>query len=339
MDAAQDRTVTRTRPARICPSRLILVNAICLIVLSFGGGTLRQHPLVAASQDRNQLSKPAPRAQSPLAAELVGSWSLPTGRTLIVFSDGSFDLFQGSNLIDGGQWAVTDPETREVRFTHRLGMVVDTVVLSADLRSFDGTNTDRQPVRGTKRTVTPARGSLDAELVGTWIWVAGRTIVIYADGTFDLHQDGRLIGGGQWTVLDASIRTLRLTYRPGGTVDTVALSADGRTLTGTSSDGAALRLAKRSVAVAAGTIDADLVGTWNWVSGRTFVVFGDGTFDLYQGSNLIGGGQWVIADPARRQVRLTHRGGRGVDTVTLSADGRVLEGKSSDGGAVKGTKR
>ena len=39
------------------------------------------------------------------------------------------------------------------------------------------------------------------------------------------------------------------------------------------------------------TIGGDLVGTWNWVSGRSLVVFDDATFDLYQGSNLIGGGR------------------------------------------------
>ena len=289
-------------------------------------------------QNPDQPAKPVPRDRS-IGGDLVGTWNWVSGRSLVVFSDGTFDLYQGSNLIGGGRWEIVDVARRTLLLTHRPGGVVDTVTLSADGRSLDGSDSDRRDIRATKRSIAPEPGTLGVDLVGTWNWVSGRTLIIYADGTFDLYQGSNKINDGRWMVVDLMVRLVRLANRIGGVVDTVTLSADGRTLEGRNSDNQALRGTRRSGPVAAGTIAADLVGTWNWVSARTLVVLADGSFDLYQGGNLIGGGQWSILDAPKRVLRFTYRPRGGVETMTLAADGRSLDGTNGDGARIQGVKR
>ena len=136
-------------------------------------------------------------------------------------------------------------------------------------------------------------------------------------------------------VLDAALRQVRLTHRSGGWVDTVVVSADGRTAEGVNNTGASIRGTRRETT----TLADDLAGTWNWVSGQTLVVGADGTFDVFAGATQINRGQWVVVDAAHRQVRLTHQSGGWVDTVVVAPDARSLDGTNNRGSALHDTKR
>ncbi|MCX6567388.1 MAG: hypothetical protein NTW38_13385, partial [Candidatus Aminicenantes bacterium] len=84
------------------------------------------------------------------------------------------------------------------------------------------------------------------DLAGTWNWVSGQTLIIHADGTFDVYNGDSKINEGQWTILDAARRQVRFTHRSGGWVDTVILSSDGNALDGTNNTGYVLHGTKRA---------------------------------------------------------------------------------------------
>jgi len=67
------------------------------------------------------------------------------------------------------------------------------------------------------------------------------------------------------------------------------------------------------------------------------VIATDGSFEVFLGQEKINIGQWVSLDGAR--YRLTHRDGGWVDTITLSADGRSIDGVNNRGGALHGTRQ
>jgi hypothetical protein len=84
--------------------------------------------------------------------ELIGTWSWVAGQTLVIRENGSLEVFDGSGArINDGRWEVLDAGGRKYRFTHRVGGWVDTVVLSADGRSLDGTNNHGSTIHGAKR--------------------------------------------------------------------------------------------------------------------------------------------------------------------------------------------
>lgn len=94
------------------------------------------------------------------------------------------------------------------------------------------------PAQPGDRVLPPTDGT---GVVGTWNWVSGQTLVVRADGSFDvLGGSSNKINEGRWTLLDASQRLYRFTHRHGGWIDTVKLSADGLALDGTNNVGSGI---------------------------------------------------------------------------------------------------
>ena len=63
-------------------------------------------------------------------------------------------------------------------------------------------------------------------VVGTWAWFVGGEVTIKSDGTF-AQQSGN---SGTWECMDASKGAIKLTWKTGGHVNRMALSADGAKL-------------------------------------------------------------------------------------------------------------
>lgn len=66
-------------------------------------------------------------------------------------------------------------------------------------------------------------------IVGKWSWFAGGEVTINPDGTF-VQQSGN---GGHWQCADTDAGKITLTWRQGGHVNRMALSADGNGLSST----------------------------------------------------------------------------------------------------------
>jgi hypothetical protein len=181
-----------------------------------------------------------------------------------------------------------------------------------------------------------ASSSASPSPVGTWAWVSGQQLVIKADGTCQVYLNGAQINACTWVRL--SDGRYRLTHRNGGWVDTISVSADGGTLTGANNLGYALRGTRTGAAPAPqASPQAALAGRWNWVSGQTLVIAGDGSFKVYLGSQQINDGQWVSL--GGNSFRLTHRSGGWIDTITLSADGRTISGVNNRGNPLQGSRQ
>ncbi len=82
-----------------------------------------------------------------------------------------------------------------------------------------------------------------------------------------------------------------------------------------------------------------IAGNWKWFSGTTVTMNENGTFSAATGQK----GTWRIVDPQKRTVKLEwakdpKKGGPWHDELTLSEDGRSIEGYNQDRTRVTGTK-
>jgi hypothetical protein len=74
-----------------------------------------------------------------------------------------------------------------------------------------------------------------------------------------------------------------------------------------------------------------IIGRWRWsVNNYLIDILSDGTM---RGPGEVGTGVWKVipTTTVERKYKLTWRGGDGVDTITLSPDGKKLNGKALDG--------
>ena len=175
------------------------------------------------------------------------------------------------------------------------------------------------------------------QLEGTWNWVGGQTLVIHHDGTFDVYLNGGKINEGHWTNLGRN--QYRFVHRNGGYVDTVTLSPDGKALDGTNNQNATLhgsRSGPPDVTERPASNHPQLEGTWNWVGGQTLVLHRGGTFDVYLNGGRINEGHWENLGGDR--YRFVHRNGGYVDTVTISPDGRALDGTNNQNATLHGSR-
>lgn len=83
-------------------------------------------------------------------------------------------------------------------------------------------------------------------VAGTWDWVGGQVLVVLPDQTQKVWWDGNQVNQGTWQILNPATRQYQFKYDNGGWVDTVTLSADGNTLTGTNQQGTSLRGTRRN---------------------------------------------------------------------------------------------
>lgn len=82
-----------------------------------------------------------------------------------------------------------------------------------------------------------------------------------------------------------------------------------------------------------------MTGNWKWFSGTTVTTHENGTFSAATGQK----GTWRITDPQKRKVKMEwakdpKKGGPWYDDLTLSEDGRSLEGYNQNRTRVSGTK-
>lgn len=221
------------------------------------------------------------------------------------------------------------------------------VLKSGQVQSFDLADVDRIEFTGPSRDgghgqPVPSFRSP----VGTWDWVDGMTLVVEAAGTFTLYRTDRTMSSqGRWDALDGPARRYRLSHARGGYVDTVTMSDDGWELAGTSSTGYRLQGRRRGVGAGTGAWQPGrgarelFPGTYDWTDGQTLVVRADGTLEVLRGSRRTNEGRWEVEDAAAGRIRLEYRQGGWVDTVTLSADGREIDGTNNRGVRVYGTRR
>ena len=175
------------------------------------------------------------------------------------------------------------------------------------------------------------------ELAGTWDWVGGQTLVIHPEGTFEVYLNGGKINDGHWERLGGN--RYRFFHRNGGYVDTVTLSPDGDVLDGTNNQNRGLhgtRSGGPEQSSHRGARGPELAGTWNWVEGQTLVLHRDGTFEVYLNGGKINDGHWERLGGDR--YRFFHRNGGYVDTVTLSPDGRGLDGTNNQNRSLHGSR-
>jgi hypothetical protein len=77
---------------------------------------------------------------------------------------------------------------------------------------------------------------------------------------------------------------------------------------------------------------ADVLGTWSWFNGKTVTISPDHTLKADGDS-----GTWKAVSADGRTVQLSWASSW-VDTLTLSADGKRLEGHNNEGNEVSGTR-
>lgn len=259
------------------------------------------------------------------AQDLTGTWSWVSGQTLRIYSGGSFEVFHGNSRINQGRWV--NLTGRQYRLTHNSGGWVDTVTVSADGNSLDGVNNHGYRLHG-------ERQGRVSSIAGKWSWVSGQTLIIAADGSLEVWLNGRKVNEGRWESLGG--QRYRFTHRSGGWVDTVTLSGDGNSLDGTNNHGYQLHGARQGAAPVS-VATPSIAGTWNWVSGQTLIVSADGSLQVWLNGRQINEGRWESLGGQR--YRLTHRSGGWVDTVSLSSDGRTLDGTNNAGSHIRGTRR
>ena len=76
-------------------------------------------------------------------------------------------------------------------------------------------------------------------IVGTWSWFTGETVVIRPDSTFYSEKNK-----GRWEHTDQSSRRYTMRWDVGGWIDSLELSADGKSLTGQNQHGTSVTATK-----------------------------------------------------------------------------------------------
>lgn len=164
---------------------------------------------------------------------------------------------------------------------------------------------------------------------GDWEWFNGGHVRFMADGVVKgIHPDGKESNDGKWRCIDPKAVMIEVLWSRGGWRDTLRLSADGKKFDGENQ-------AKTKVwGVRAGAWNfADCqaaVGTWTWFNGGTVVLDGRGGV---QGSNKGGDrptnpGTWRCVNGSPVTIQITWVKGGWIDTLTLAAGGRRLEGRN-----------
>jgi hypothetical protein len=204
------------------------------------GGFGQGNPVRGTRQGARVTNPTLPGASSGLP----GHWDWVGDQTLEISANGTFEVFRGLVKINEGKWVSLGGA--QFRLTHHKGGWVDTVNLSADANVIDGFNNQGNPVRGTRqgaRVTNPTLPGAAEGLPGRWNWVGDQTLEISANGTFEVFRGLLKINEGKWVSLGGA--QFRLTHYTGGWVDTITLSTDGKTISGTNNRGNPVRGTRR----------------------------------------------------------------------------------------------
>ena len=182
--------------------------------------------------------------------------------------------------------------------------------------------------------------------VGTWDWVDNATVVIRADGTAaGGPRDGSLSSNGRWEGLGGN--RYRLTWPLDGLVDTLTLSADGRSWDGTNNVGRSFHVSCRTgssnyAAVPMG--EAALIGSWKRTDGDELYTFtaDGGATGVNRATRFVG--RWTRTGTNKYTITWPdyHPPGQNqnyVDTLTVSADGNSFSGVNNYGDPVRAVKQ
>jgi hypothetical protein len=178
----------------------------------------------------------------------------------------------------------------------------------------------------------------DPTLAGQWNWGAGGGITeIRADGTGKDARGNTL----QWTLRNAAERSYVLRWSHGYT-DTIALAADGMSLSGSNQSGYRFSATRVGSAPAATTPTVvapgggtAIAGEWNWgLGGGVVVIQADGAGRDARGNTM----QWTLRNLATRTYELRWSHGY-TDTATLAADEKTLTGVNNQGSRFTATRR
>ncbi|HHJ15680.1 MAG TPA: hypothetical protein ENJ80_03185 [Gammaproteobacteria bacterium] len=164
---------------------------------------------------------------------------------------------------------------------------------------------DSGPESGPRRNA--ASGS--ALLTGCWNWSNGAHIVIDAEG---IARNGPF--SGTWKTADGTGKNYTITWP--SFIDTLTLSADGSTLSGTNNFGIPVSATRKS-----GNVPG-VTGSWLWNTGITVTIRSDASINggAFSGTWSSANNKWIFEWPL-------------VDTISLAADGDSLSWRNQFGAA------
>jgi hypothetical protein len=168
-------------------------------------------------------------------------------------------------------------------------------------------------------------------VVGIWNWFTGTKLYVHTDGSFEAWKDSELSNYGTWT---KSGNNYTFNWVNGGYIDILTLSPDKQNLDGYNKGGTHItgnRISSEDIISGSGTI----VGTWNWFTGTKVYIHGNGAFEAWQGNTKNNYGTW---SKTGNQYTFHWVDGGYTDTLSLSPDGKNLDGYNKGGTHVTGSK-
>jgi hypothetical protein len=176
------------------------------------------------------IPKSADPITGPQTSTLEGTWELPGGNMMEVFTNGAGHDSRGNSMT----WTLLDA-ARGIYELHWSHGFTDKATLAPDGKTLSGVNNTgfhwNAPRRGSPAAPAPQPGG--STLAGNWDWGPGSGFVdILDDGT------GRDSVGNSltWTLLDAETQTYKLRWSH-GFIDVAVVSADGASIGITSNTG------------------------------------------------------------------------------------------------------
>jgi len=117
--------------------------------LSRDGNTLvgadKQHQPLHGTRSGPPIS-PSPRSSPDI--RLAGIWNWVSGQSLVIHPDGTSEVNQKGQKVNDGQWTSLGGD--KYRLVHRVGGEVDTVTLTPDGNTLDGTDNQNWTLHGSR---------------------------------------------------------------------------------------------------------------------------------------------------------------------------------------------
>ena len=273
---------------------------------------------------------------------IVGSWKWFNG--IMVTFTGNGRISTGSYT---GSWAMRNQHNRQYTLTWDHGYK-DIVVLSNDGKRLDGTSNTGAKVWGIRSGYVQSgnntnvlqgaqgnntgQGISVADIVGTWKWFNGATVIMDNNGNVSTKYTS-----GLYSLLDPVRREFLITWN-NGYVDRMILSDNKQKLDGKNTTGARVWATRINYD---GEIDSPeqgtlasggmhIKGTWKWFNGHKVNM--DEYGNIWAGNYT---GKWKQKNAVLREYIIKWDHGY-TDVMRLSADGKRLDGKSNTGATVWG---
>lgn len=174
---------------------------------------------------------------------------------------------------------------------------------------------------------------------GDWDWFNGGHVHLGAGGAAKgTSADGKESKEGRWKCLDPRLVTVEIQWAKGGWRDTLRLKPDGNRLEGENQNKGKVWGVRSGVWPLSSC--RAVVDTWTWFNGGTIVLGGQGGARGYdRGSDRPNPGQWRCVNGSPVTIQIQWVKGGWLDTLTLSGDGRRLEGRNQQNSRVWGERK